>query len=150
MIGSRTPRNVKYKSDIHERMIFVSNKYSHLLSPLKVGTRVVKNRMTAANYKKHFIQGPEEYPTENVITHFVNKARNGAAIVCFPGIEFASRVPGDHYMPPYNVSNNFNQHYVCQVADGIHLYNSLCLAPLMLNLPMTVGSSVKPLSLIHI
>ena len=144
MIGSRTPRNVKYKSDIHERMIFVSNKYSHLLSPLKVGTRVVKNRMTAANYKKHFIQGPEEYPTENVITHFVNKARNGAAIVCFPGIEFASRVPGDHYMPPYNVSNNFNQHYVCQVADGIHLYNSLCLAPLMLNLPMTVGSSFKP------
>ena len=121
MIGSRTPRNIKYKSDIHERMIFVSNKYSHLLSPLKVGTRVVKNRMTAANYKKHFIQGPEEYPTENVITHFVNKARNGAAIVCFPGIEFASRVPGDHYMPPYNVSNNFNQHYVCQVADGIHL-----------------------------
>lgn len=84
MIGSRTPRNIKYKSDIHERMIFVSNKYSHLLSPLKVGTRVVKNRMTAANYKKHFIQGPEEYPTENVITHFVNKARNGAAIVCFP------------------------------------------------------------------
>lgn len=122
----------------------MSKKYRHLLSPLKIGNRVIKNRMTAANYKKHFIQGPEEYPTENVITHFVNKAKNGAAIVCFPGIEFASRVPGDHYMPPYNVSNNFNQHYVCQVADGIHLFNSLCLAPLMLNLPMTVGSSFKP------
>ena len=122
----------------------MSKKYQNLLSPLRIGNKVVKNRMTAANYKKHFIQGPEEYPTENVITHFVNKAKNGAAIVCFPGIEFASRVPGDHYMPPYNVSNNFNQHYVCQVADGIHLFNSLCLAPLMLNLPMTVGSSFKP------
>lgn len=122
----------------------MSKKYQHLLSPLKIGNKVIKNRMTAANFKKHFIQGPEEYPTENVITHFVNKAKNGAAIVCFPGIEFASRIPGDHYMPPYNVSNNFNQHYVCQVADGIHLFNSLCLAPLMLNLPMTVGSSFKP------
>ena len=122
----------------------MSKKYQHLLSPLRIGSKVVKNRMTAANYKKHFIQGGEEYPTENVITHFVNKAKNGAAIVCFPGIEFASRVPGDHYMPPYNVSNNFNQHYVCQVADGIHLFNGLCLAPLMLNLPMTVGSSFEP------
>ena len=55
MIGSRTPRNIKYKSDIHERMIFVSNKYSHLLSPLKVGTRVVKNRMTAAICRTFFI-----------------------------------------------------------------------------------------------
>ena len=120
----------------------MSKKYQHLLSPLKIGSRVVKNRMTAANYKKHFIQGPEEYPTENVITHFINKARNGAAIVCFPGIEFVSRIPGDHYMPPYNVSNNFNQHYVCQVADGIHLYDSLCLAPLTLDLPMAgPGSS---------
>ncbi len=98
--------------------------------------------MTAANYKKHFIQGPEEYPTENVITHFVNKARNGAAIVCFPGIEFASRVPGDHYMPLIT-SPTTSTSTMCQVADGIHLYNSLCLAPLMLNLPMTVGSSFK-------
>ena len=60
---------------------------------------MVKNRMTAANYKKHFIQGPEEYPTENVITHFVNKARNGAAIVCFPGIEFASASPATTICP---------------------------------------------------
>ena len=114
----------------------MSKKYQHLLSPLKIGRRVIKNRMTAGNFKKHFIQGPEEYPTENVITHFVNKARNGAAIVCFPGIEFESRKVPDHYMPPYNVGENLNQHYVCQVADGCHLFNALCIAPLHLKLPM--------------
>jgi 2,4-dienoyl-CoA reductase-like NADH-dependent reductase (Old Yellow Enzyme family)/thioredoxin reductase len=124
----------------------MSTNYQHLLSPLKIGGKVLKNRMAAANFKKHFIQGPETYPTENVITHFINKARNGAAIVTFPGIEFDSKRPvGDHYMPPYGVDDLKQQHYICQVADGIHLYGSLCLAPLMLELPMFgPGASMGP------
>jgi 2,4-dienoyl-CoA reductase-like NADH-dependent reductase (Old Yellow Enzyme family)/thioredoxin reductase len=121
------------------------NKYPHLLSPLMTGDRVLKNRMTASNFKKHFIQGPETYPTENVITHFINKARNGAAVVTFPGIEFNSDRPvHDHYMPPYGVDKLLQQHYICQVADGIHLYGGLCMAPLMLELPMFgPGSSLE-------
>jgi 2,4-dienoyl-CoA reductase-like NADH-dependent reductase (Old Yellow Enzyme family) len=111
-------------------------RYEKLLSPIKAGERVLKNRITAGNFKKHFIQGPEQYPTENVITHFVNKAKNGAAIVSFPGIEFMSREVPDHYMPPYNVTDLKGQHYVCQVADGIHLFGSLCIAPLMPPFPM--------------
>ena len=92
----------------------MSNKYSHLLSPLKVGTRVVKNRMTAANYKKHFIQGPEEYPTENVSHPLCQQSPQRCGHCLLPRHRVRpSASPGDHYMPPYNVSNNSNQHYVC-------------------------------------
>ena len=58
----------------------MSKKYQNLLSPLKVGNVVFRNRLTASPSKPHFLQGPEPYPTEAVITHFANKAKNGAAL----------------------------------------------------------------------
>ena len=61
-------------------------KYKNLLSPIKVGNIVFRNRLTAAPSKPHFLQGPEPYPTEAVITHFAKKAKNGAALVTAQGV----------------------------------------------------------------
>ena len=63
----------------------MSKKYYHLLSPIKIGNTVFKNRLIAAPSKPYFIQGDEPYPTDRVITHYANKARNGAAIVTIQG-----------------------------------------------------------------
>ena len=61
-------------------------KYKNLLSPIKIGNTVFRNRLTASPSKPHFLQGPDPYPTEAVISHFANKAKNGAAIVTCSGI----------------------------------------------------------------
>ena len=58
-------------------------KYSHVLSPIMLGRKVLKNRFVSSNALPHFLQGPEPYPSEQVIGHMVNCARNGASIVTF-------------------------------------------------------------------
>ncbi len=68
-------------------------KYHHLLSPIKIGNTVLKNRLIASTSKPYFIQGEEPYPTDAFITHYVNKAKNGAAIVTVTG-----STPQDFFM----------------------------------------------------
>lgn len=70
----------------------MSKKYQHLLSPIKVGNIVFKNRLAAAPSRAKFIQGSEPYPTEAMITHYANKARNGAALVTCGGFEASVKI----------------------------------------------------------
>lgn len=58
-------------------------KYAGVLSPIRVGNIVLKSRLVSSNALPHFLQGPEPYPSEQVIGHMANVARNGAAIVTF-------------------------------------------------------------------
>ena len=59
-------------------------KYSHLLSPVRIGNVILKNRMISTNSMPHYLMGPEEYPPDSVIAHFVDLAKNGAALLTFP------------------------------------------------------------------
>ena len=61
--------------------------YSHLLSPLKIGKFILKNRMQSSNSLPHFSQGPENYPADATMAHFIGRARNGAAFITFAGFE---------------------------------------------------------------
>ena len=57
----------------------MSVKYKHILSPIKVGNLVFKNRLVSGNALPHFLQGPESWPAEPTINHMVTVAKNGAA-----------------------------------------------------------------------
>ena len=52
----------------------------HLLSPLKVGNRVLKNRIMHCVSPVYTLQGPENFPTENWRNHYSNIAKNAAII----------------------------------------------------------------------
>jgi len=86
-----------------------SNRYSHLLSPLKIGNVVLKNRMLSTKALPHFLQGPEAFPADSTISHYANVAKNGAAVVT------VSRI---------NLEERGIQNYVAQIADAIHLYGA--------------------------
>lgn len=117
-------------------------KYPNLLSPLQIGNVIFKNRMTASMSRPHFIQGSEKYPTEGLITHYANKARNGAAMVTvmvptrvkialvkyfgFGGYGYAkpredTRVEGG------GIASDFESYY-CQLTEAVHFYGSLASA----------------------
>ena len=118
----------------------MSIRYKHLLSPLKVGNMVLKNRMTAAPSTPHFLQGIEEHYTEKMVTHFANRARNGAALVTInhlkvdmphmPVTEANKReidMPGGHF----NMCDMYDptcQTYICQMLDAIHYYGGKATA----------------------
>ena len=107
----------------------MENKFEHLLSPIKIGNVVLRNRMHAAPGRPHFAQGPEPWPTDNIIAHWANKAKAGAAVVtCTGGMAlgkpFSVRGRGTasmkgHFLN-FDILDSQVQHYVSQLAEAIH------------------------------
>ena len=109
----------------------MSRKYKHIMSPLKVGGVILKSRLLSANALPHFLQGPESYPADSVITHYANKAKSGAAIVTCMGINNFSRgtrVPMEAdftHFPDFDLYDPASQNYLMQMVDAIHYHNSI-------------------------
>jgi 2,4-dienoyl-CoA reductase-like NADH-dependent reductase (Old Yellow Enzyme family)/thioredoxin reductase len=103
-------------------------RYKNLLSPIKVGNIVLKNRFVSGNSLPHFLQGPETYPSEQVIQHMVDVAKNGAAIVTFADWtnqdQRNSLNEDGKRFPMYDPNDPSVENYFCQMADQVHYYNS--------------------------
>lgn len=125
----------------------MSIRYERLLSPLQVGNVLLKNRMIATAGYPHMLQGAEDYPTERLITHLSNRAKNGAAAV---HLNFFMRgeVGGPPEMPQppvhglwdanmhfqahdnsskINIVHNTSHNYLCQLIDCIRYYGSIAI-----------------------
>lgn len=105
--------------------------YPHLLSPIKVGKFVLKNRMQASNSLPHFSQGPEPYPAEATIAHFVGRARTGAAFITFAGMDDNIDNPplpdflDVSHFPDFNIHNPKCQNYLTEMIEAMHAVGSL-------------------------
>ena len=97
-------------------------KYSHLLEPVQIGNVLLRNRMIATPSNPHFVQGPEKYPTEPLITHYANKARAGAAVVTCKGNNPVKNK--DPHSLSLDIHNGAHQHYFAQMADVVHYYGA--------------------------
>ena len=118
----------------------MSNRYERLLSPIQVGNVLLKNRMVSTAGIPHMLQGTEEYPTDRLITHLSNRAKNGAAAVY---LNFAMRTgegpggppmrPGEIQMsfPPHdtavNIAKTSAHNYLCQTIDAIRYFESIAI-----------------------
>lgn len=105
--------------------------YPALLSPIKRRNFTLKNRMVSANSQPHFHQGPEKYPADGTFAHFIERARNGAAIVTFSGIndvfgemDLPASLDVAHF-PHYDAYDARCQNYITQLFDAMHYYGSL-------------------------
>lgn len=106
-----------------------------MLQPVRVGGMTLKNRLAASNSVLYFLQGDEKYPSQALITHVANKAKNGAGIVEVRGI--APRVGPGRVAPPagpflhmaeFDLYDAKAQNYLSQLADAVHMYNSkICM-----------------------
>lgn len=116
----------------------MSLKYANLLTPIKIGKHILKNRMIAPQALPHYLQGPETYPAEPMITHVTNLAKNGAAIVTVGSwSDTDQRKAGGaaSHFPMFDYTDPGIESYICQMVDAIHFYDSLasvCLLPMEL------------------
>jgi 2,4-dienoyl-CoA reductase-like NADH-dependent reductase (Old Yellow Enzyme family)/thioredoxin reductase len=124
----------------------MSNRYSHLLSPLKIGNVVLKNRILHTRSVPHYLQGPETFPSEAVISHYGNVAKNGAAIVTVKGCKPMTERALPH-MTKWDIEDPGVQNYYAQMADAIHFYDSR--ASVGLNALEPSGYSISDLTLPH-
>jgi 2,4-dienoyl-CoA reductase-like NADH-dependent reductase (Old Yellow Enzyme family)/thioredoxin reductase len=88
-----------------------SRRYRHLLSPLRIGNVVLKNRMMATRALPYYLQGPETFPADPVMHHIESLARNGAAIITL-GTD------------AYDLSDSDVHNYLAQLTDAIHFYGA--------------------------
>jgi 2,4-dienoyl-CoA reductase-like NADH-dependent reductase (Old Yellow Enzyme family)/NADPH-dependent 2,4-dienoyl-CoA reductase/sulfur reductase-like enzyme len=123
----------------------MSRKYKNLLSPIKVGNVVFKNRLTTPPSNPYFAQGAELYPTEASVVHYVSKARNGAALITcirLPNVpvrieknygyeKHSAAIGGRPDMPLFN---SLESHFA-QAAEAIHFYNSKISAWIGIDVP---------------
>lgn len=107
------------------------NNYPNLLKPLVVRGYTLKNRMVSANSLPHFLQGPEGYPADPIITHYANRAKSGAAIVTCMGINdfnedkhMPMETDGPHF-PDFHLYDAQCQNYLLQLSDAIHFHGSI-------------------------
>ncbi len=111
-------------------------KYPNLLSPLKVGNTIFRNRLFSAPQGLHALQGGELYPTEGAIATFANKAKGGAAMVTLTGTSPVPAVSdGEHSIWDIYTANS--RHYLAQLAEVIHFYGAKTSMEIM-------GVSKKP------
>ena len=92
-------------------------RYKDLLSPLPVGDRLLKNRLLAtAGYPRALGEG-DDMMNEKIVTHFSERAKNGAASVYINGgIDMELALHG----PRHNQNN-----YVRQAIAAIRQYGSI-------------------------
>jgi 2,4-dienoyl-CoA reductase-like NADH-dependent reductase (Old Yellow Enzyme family)/thioredoxin reductase len=105
----------------------MSRRYEHLLKPIKIGNTVFRNRVFTPPMTLHSLQGPEGYPSYQVIEHYASRAKGGAACVTvggtaiFPGQE-------DDMHAHWDLSSRHNLYYTQQLVDRIHFYGAkICM-----------------------
>lgn len=115
-----------------------SGKYLYLMSPIKIGNIVLKNRMYSTAAVPHNLQGGENFPAEPSRYYAAILAKNGAAIVTCRIITNRVRkeLGGDSaHMVIYDVEDYGVQNYLDQLVEGIHCYGSKAAFPINLTLP---------------
>lgn len=104
------------------------------MSPIQIGSHILKSRMIAPQALPHYLQGSEPYPGDATIAHVANIAKNGAAIVSFGAWDDTDqRKAGGtaSHFPMFDYTNPANETYVCQLVECIHFYDSLASIYLM-------------------
>ena len=107
-----------------------SDRYNHVLSPLKIRNKVLKNRMLVARGIPHFIQGPETWPIEELRAYYSRLARSGAIvnvnISSGGGKQKRMQAIGDMaHGSSWDTEDPAVQNYIDQIIEGIHIQGSL-------------------------
>ena len=87
--------------------------------------------MQSSNSLPHFSQGPENYPADATMAHFIGRARNGAAFITFAGFEdsvdspeFPDTLDMSHF-PNFDLRDARCQNYMVEFIEALHHQNTL-------------------------
>ena len=134
---------------------FDSARYSHLVSPLRIGNVILKSRIFSTNGYPHFLQGGENFPAEASRFYAANLAKNGAAIVTprmITGRERKQQMGDSAHMIIYDIEDTGVQNYLGQMIEGIHSFGGKATVPLYVlthdqeTIPPGPEHTVEPLS----
>ena len=119
----------------------MKNEYAKLLTPVLIGSHVLKNRLVYPNASPHTLQGSETFPAEGFRIYHANLAKNGAAIVtiaewCNPLQHKGPDSLDFTHMQAFDIKDPSNQNYFSLMAEEIHFFGSKLLICPMVDWPV--------------
>lgn len=117
----------------------MSKQFPHIMSPVRIGNTVVKNRLLHPNASPHFMQGPETFPAESLMAHYSGLAKAGAGIVTiaewdnYPGQRnLGGKAEDSRHMQAFDLTDPSVHNYICALVEEVHFYGAkliICANP---------------------
>lgn len=101
----------------------MSAKYKHLMSPIRIGKHMIKNRIIAAPVTLHSASNGEIYPTESAMNFFVQRARAGSGIVVCAGVKVMP-VSDDGEHANWSLYKHNAMNRLAELSERIHFYGA--------------------------
>ena len=99
-------------------------RYPHMFSPITIGGITFKNRVWSAPAGTHLLAGLEEYPNEDVIAYYANKAKGGSACITFSAQNMDIYRQGDDVHAHENIFPQKNHRMWRRLTDAVHYYGA--------------------------
>jgi 2,4-dienoyl-CoA reductase-like NADH-dependent reductase (Old Yellow Enzyme family)/thioredoxin reductase len=97
--------------------------YKNLMSPIRIGKHLLKNRIIAAPVTLHSASNGENYPTEAAMNFFSQRAKEGAGMVVCAGVKLLPVLDdGEHASWDMYKHNSMNR--LAELAERIHFYGA--------------------------
>ena len=114
--------------------------YPNLLSPIKIGNVVFKNRLFSSPSMPHYHQEAGPFTGENLIAHFAGRAKGGAALVTCSGTKIYPKSDITDHFIQLDINDPQVHVFLSQMVDAIHLYGAK--ASIILDSPKREGYDV--------
>jgi len=121
-----------------------NHRYQALLSPIRIGNIILKDRICTGRCNSQELQGPETFPSESTTKYITDLARNGSAMVTMAPGDFRACKGTTFYDSPFDIEDRRVQSYLNRLVERVHAYGSLALCSIMGSMPMTKRISDTP------
>lgn len=101
----------------------MGKKYQNVMTPIRIGNHLIKNRIIAAPVTLHSASNGETYPTDYAMDFFTQRARDGSGIVVCAGAKLLPVTDdGEHASWDLYKHNSMNK--MAELAESIHFYGA--------------------------
>jgi thioredoxin reductase len=122
-------------------------RYPNLLSPIKIGDKILKNRIFNPVSQPHMLNGPENFPADILRSYYMRVAKTAAVVT----VRFDTgqtprkeRFNDSAHMMIFDLDDYGVQNYICQMIEGIHSMGALAITDLDLGEKSTGGGGGAP------
>jgi 2,4-dienoyl-CoA reductase-like NADH-dependent reductase (Old Yellow Enzyme family)/thioredoxin reductase len=108
----------------------MTNRYPHVLAPVRVAGHLLKNRIISAPSTVHSASNGEPHPTEKGIRFFEDRAKAGVGLVTCAGVSVGGAFD-DGIHCSWNVFKRNHTNRLAEMAERIHFYGAKCTMELI-------------------
>ena len=99
-------------------------KYPHVLSPIRIGNTVLKNRIVSAPTTMHSMSNGELYPSQDALAYFEERARSGVGMVTAAGVKVGADVADDGHNTAWDTRDNNHRNKLMELVERVHFYGA--------------------------